>query len=67
MPLTGAETTEDLDEVEFNVAAHTDPRRVTTNLVAAVDEKRHADDGDTAYALGLAAEILANHGDIDQR
>jgi tetratricopeptide (TPR) repeat protein len=43
-----------------------DPQAVVADLVAAVDEGRIADVADHSYALGLAAEVAEQTGDLER-
>jgi tetratricopeptide (TPR) repeat protein len=60
----GLLTSGDLGALGRSIGAVEEPLVVAADLVRAVDEGRIATVSDTAYALGLAAEILEGHGDL---
>jgi hypothetical protein len=50
-------TEDDLTEIAHEALGTGDPRPAIAELVAAVEEGRLADEADTSYALGLAADL----------
>jgi hypothetical protein len=54
-------TEDDLTEIAHDALAVGDLRPAITELVAAVEDGRLADEGDTSYAFGLAADLAERH------
>ena len=59
-------TEDDLTEIAYEGMAADDPAPAIAELLSAVEEGRLADDSDTTYALGLAADLSEKRGEGEQ-
>jgi hypothetical protein len=64
--VTAKLTEDDLDAIAHHAIVADDPAPAIAELLAAVEEGRLADEADTTYALGIAADLAAKRRDGEQ-